>query len=197
MAEDDDWSEISSVGEGPKGSDSSIDAESKAKSLSNIPSIFSTTLPPCGLHPQCAFENVNERLRKLWIEKSRDPAVTVSILDICKKVHEELWLEDYEYPHGSLLFTKSRQPWRLESVFRYEILWSQWFIREAEIQEDLPQMTEAERRTHRSSLRLNPVPSELRLFTRNKPIKWGLKKQWSTWRHDKRGIEEPTRWTWD
>ncbi|KAF2854447.1 hypothetical protein T440DRAFT_388163 [Plenodomus tracheiphilus IPT5] len=197
--EDDDWSDISSIGDSPTGSnssnrpsDGSIDADTKARLLSNMPSIFSTALPPCGLHPQCAFENVNNRLRKLWLQQSHDPALRVTTIDICKIVSDELDAEDKDFPHGTLRLTKSRRPWRLEGVFKYELLWSRWFIREAEIQERLPQMNEAEVDRQDFMDRLYPIPKELRIIVKDKINKKGILSQWKAWGRVKRGLPPVT-----
>lgn len=193
-ADDDDWSDVASVDEslgGSKGSnrlsDGGIDAETKARTSSNIPSIFSTALPPCGMHPQCAFENVNNRLRKLWLRQSHNnPAINMSTVDICKLVHDELEAEDKEFPQGTLTLAKSRRPWRLESVFKYELLWSKWFIREAEIQERLSGMDSGEREIQNLMDRMYPMPKEL-CFVKNRANEKGIHALWLAWARGKRG----------
>ncbi|KAI8940860.1 hypothetical protein NX059_002121 [Plenodomus lindquistii] len=194
-AEDDDWSDISSNDDSPDSSNSnsrlsagSVDAVTKAELLSSMPSLFSADLPPCGLHPQCAFENINNRLRKLWLQKSHNPTVTVCILDLCKLVHDNLDDENQEHPQGTLRLTKSRRPWRLEGVFYYELLWSKWFIREAEIQERLPHMNEGELDSQAFMDRLHPIPKELRLTVKDRVNKEGILELWKAWGRAKRGL---------
>lgn len=152
-----------------------------------VPSIFNTDLPPCGLHPQIAFENVNKLLRKDWLEHTNDTASTVSILGICERLLRDLKAEQQRRPCDSLRFTGTRRPWRLENVFRYELYWSQYFVREAEIQEKLAVMGEEERATQESGDRTRPIPKELRLAVKNKDLEGEILKQWNAWRRTKRG----------
>jgi len=105
-----------------------------------VPALFGTDLPPCGLEIQVAYENVNARLRERWL----DHRGRLGAVDICQAVKDELSNQNFLFPAFSIKGTaKKRKPWRRENVFKYELRWIDYFVREAQAQ--APElMTESE-----------------------------------------------------
>lgn len=102
-----------------------------------VPTLFSTSLPPCGLLPQLAYDNLVHRLRTLWLSRSQDPSsVNLSVLSLCRIVLADLKTEE-DQPVSQAL-----NPWRRSSVFAYEVRWARYFVREAETMDKRPRMTE-------------------------------------------------------
>ena len=102
-----------------------------------VPTLFSTALPPCGLLPQLAYDNIVHRLRALWLSRSQDPSSgNLSILSLCRTVLADLKTEE-DQPVSQAL-----NPWRRSSVFAYEVRWARYFVREAETMDKRPRMTE-------------------------------------------------------
>ncbi|KAL5121602.1 hypothetical protein ACEQ8H_000288 [Pleosporales sp. CAS-2024a] len=100
-----------------------------------MPALFTTTLPPCGVELQVAFQNVVHRLRGLWLQHASTAVPPHTPLDIARLVKNALDFEMLTDPPGSLARKKTRRPWRRESVFRYEVSWAAWFVGEAEREE--------------------------------------------------------------
>jgi hypothetical protein len=100
-----------------------------------MPSLFGDDLPPCGLIPQLAYENVVHRLRKLWLQRAVNHPVNIHVLDLCKQAAQELSNEADDQPIDSQRGTKARTPWRREDVFNYEISWVVYFMWEADMLE--------------------------------------------------------------
>jgi hypothetical protein len=127
--EDEEWSDIGSedsksntrteTNDSPRRGERVYTQEERAL-LPYMPTLFSDDLPPCGLIPQIAYENVVQRLRKLWLQRAVDHPVNIHVLDLCKQVAEELSEEADDQPVDSQLGTKARRPWRRENVFKYE-----------------------------------------------------------------------------
>jgi hypothetical protein len=124
-----EWSDIGSEDDNPNTRTETNDSprrgervytEEERALLPYMPSLFSDALPPCGLIPQIAYENVVQRLRKLWLQCAVDHPVNIHVLDLCKQIAEELSNESDEHPIDSQLGSKARRPWRRENVFKYE-----------------------------------------------------------------------------
>lgn len=101
-----------------------------------VPTLCSTALPPCGLLPQLAYENIVHRLRALWLSRSQNPSANLSVTSVCRIVLADLKTEE-DQPVSQPL-----NPWRRSSVFAYEVRWARYFVREAETMDKRPTMTE-------------------------------------------------------
>jgi hypothetical protein len=101
-----------------------------------VPTLFSTALPPCGLVPQLAYENIVHRLRALWLSRSQNPSANLSVTSLCRVILADLKTEE-DQPISQAL-----KPWRRSSVFAYEVRWARYFVREAETMDKRPTMTE-------------------------------------------------------
>lgn len=101
-----------------------------------VPTLFSTALPPCGLLPQLAYENIVHRLRALWLSRSQNPSANLSVTSLCRVILADLKTEE-DQPVSQAL-----NPWRRSSVFAYEVRWARYFVREAETMDKRPTMTE-------------------------------------------------------
>jgi hypothetical protein len=100
---------------------------------------------------------------------------------------EDLDAEAEESPPSSELGTKKRQPWRREDVFRYELCWARYFVREAELFERRTEMTEQELDEQHFMDRLYPIPKDLKIYLKNNLNKKRVLELWKTWHHKKRG----------
>jgi hypothetical protein len=155
-----------------------------------VPSLFDDELPPCGLIPQIAYENIVRRLRKLWLQRASDHPVNIHITDICKEVTEDLCTEAEHQPIDSQLGTKARRPWRRENIFKYEISWATYFIREADLFENRPKMNEQELDKQEFMEKLFPIPKELGIYVKNNLNKEWVFGKWRAWHHKKRRTEQ-------
>lgn len=158
---------------------------SRTQLTSPVPNLFSKTLPPCGPIPQVAYENVNYRLRKLWLQRTADTIDNhpVSLLSICRTVKETLDTEAENFPHTG----QPELPWRRQDVMLYELRWAAYFIREAELLEKSGTMSEGNKARQRYMDRLFPVLRELRIVVRNGVNKQGVLEKWRVWNRGKRG----------
>jgi hypothetical protein len=105
-----------------------------------VPSLFGVDLPPCNAEIQVAYENVVTILRSRWLaQRGR-----IAAIDLCNSVKTDLINQNFMYPAFSIKGKyKKRKPWRRENVFKYELRWIEYFVREAQAQcPDL--MTESE-----------------------------------------------------
>ena len=127
--EDEEWSDIGSEDDNPHTRTETNNSPRRGERvytqedralLPYMPSLFSDALPPCGLIPEIAYENVVQRLRKLWLQRAVDHPVNIHVLDLCKQIAEELSNESDDQPIDSQLGSKARRPWRRENVFNYE-----------------------------------------------------------------------------
>jgi hypothetical protein len=115
VPDEDEWSDTDTVNE-PDDTKSSapetktIDPDTEARLLTRMPSLLSTSLPPCGLEPQLAYSNTVHRLRNLWLS-SRG---TTPLLALCTTLQFRLDAEALES-------AATRIPWRRANVFRFEI----------------------------------------------------------------------------
>lgn len=163
-----------------------ISPEEEEKLLPYMPALFDPELPPCGPEVQVAYEIVNARLRENWLNHRGQR----STIEICQNFKDFLRNQDYLWPPFMLKGpVKKRKPWRRENVFKYELYWIEYFLREA--QQQAPQlMTESELMDRRMQ---SEVPIELR-FHIDRP---DLLKLWEEWNKKKRaqrpalpGLEE-------
>ncbi|KAF2012596.1 hypothetical protein BU24DRAFT_411944 [Aaosphaeria arxii CBS 175.79] len=166
----------------------SISPEEEQELLPYMPALFGTDLPPCGLEPQVAYEIVVARLRERWLNaKGRR-----GVIDICQELRELLRDQEHLWPPFMLKgVMKKRKPWRREPVFKYELYWADYFVREAN--EQAPAlMTESELMDRRMQ---SAVPFELKFNVDRSD----LLKLWEDWNNKKRaktpalpGIDEET-----
>lgn len=149
-----------------------------------MPTLFSNDLPPCGLEPQLAYENVVQRLRKLWLERATHPSANLPTPSLCRLILDDLKTEE-ENSSSSI-----RTPWRRDSVFQYELRWAKYFVREAETAEKRHVMTEKQLDKQEFMDRMFPIPKEVKIPVRNQKNQKMLLKLWKTWHHGKRGTVE-------
>ncbi|PSN71598.1 hypothetical protein BS50DRAFT_570925 [Corynespora cassiicola Philippines] len=189
---DDEWYDTaSSEGNSPVKHSSMADGESsvvsvkplspdeEARLLPFVPSLFAKDLPPCGPEIQVAYENVNGRLRELWLfHRGRLTAVEVT-----QAVKEELNNQNFMYPAHTLKGeVKLRKPWRRESVFQYEMRWIEYFVRDAQAQ-DPALMTESEILDRKKE---SLIPAVLGLTTKHPAVLT----MWEGW-HEKKRAKTP------
>lgn len=138
-----------------------------------MPALFGHDLPPCGVEIQVAYENVKNELRRVWLAHRGQ----LNILDVCRVVKDDLKYQAKVFtpfsPAG-----KRRKPWRRENVFKYELRWMDYFLREAYAQ--APELlTESELLDR---LKESSVPLELAFnITRH-----DILKLWDEWNAKKR-----------
>lgn len=106
---------------------------------------------------------------------------------MCKWVLEEYRIEAAVAPVGSEDRTKERKPWRREEVFRVEINWAMYFVREAETLAKRATMIEKEKEQQDYILDFYPVPKELYIFVKYKANREELLAMWRAWQKKKRG----------
>ncbi|KNG45134.1 actin-related protein 2 3 complex subunit 4 [Stemphylium lycopersici] len=152
-----------------------------------LPALFGIDLPPCGPIPQVAYENVVLRLRKMWLQHANTRPVNTPVLGICQWILEDYKAEEDESPAGSLRRTQRRTPWRREEVFKYELCWAKYFVREAEALERRGGMMEMEREKLEFVEKLYPVPKELHIYVRKAPNQKVVWEMWKGWQKKKRG----------
>ncbi|KAL1793784.1 hypothetical protein ACET3X_008766 [Alternaria dauci] len=150
----------------------------------SMPTLFSTNLPPCGLLPQLAYENIVHRLRALWHECSQNPSANISVPSLCREVLDALKTEE-DQPVSQTL-----NPYRRPSVFMYEIRWARYFMREAETMEKRPGMTEKQADKQDFMDRMYPIPKELKIVVANRKNQKQILDLWKAWHHGKRGTVE-------
>ncbi|KAF2474166.1 uncharacterized protein BDR25DRAFT_301622 [Lindgomyces ingoldianus] len=140
-----------------------------------MPALFGKDLPPCGLDLQVAYENINLRLRKRWLQNHG----YVNVVDTCRSIKSELDRDQRIWPPTqNHSFTKKRRPWRRENVFKRELQWIKYFLREAQAQS--PElMTESE---ILNLSKESPVPLELGLSVSRSDVL----KLWNEWNRLKR-----------
>lgn len=150
-------------------------SENEERLLAYMPALFNTSLPPCGLEPQVAYETLVARLRTRWLQhRGRRP-----IVDICEDERLELERLESIWPVFSLKGPKkARKPWRREMVFKFELQWIIYFVDEAKKQ-SLQLMTESELMDRR---KYSAVPKGLKIHI----AKQHLLKLWETWNEIKR-----------
>ncbi len=126
------------------------------------------------------------RLRRLWFQHATTPQATELILQICTLVKEELDLEAKAMPVGSQSLTLARQPWRREEVFRYELRWATYFLREAEDLTSTKVPNEMARQYQEFMDEHRPIPGSLQIFVRNRKVKRDVEKKWRKWNQCRR-----------
>jgi hypothetical protein len=153
-----------------------------------MPSLFSTSLPPCGLEIQIAYQNMIHRLRLSWLRHiaQTQSAVGVPLVSLCTDIKRHLEREQNRHPIGSLHKSGDRIPWRRENVFRFELRWADYFVREAEMLQRWPNLNGAEREKQQLTSRLYPIPKELRIVVWKKENMKEVMKMWNMWNEEKR-----------
>jgi hypothetical protein len=158
-----------------------------------VPPLFSLALPPCGPHVQVAYENVVHRLRAVHLQatstNSSNSTYSPSTLttSLCQAVLTSLTHENQQSPAGTQVRTGRRTPWRSEVVFRYEIAWAKYFVREAQMLEQWPSMTEQAREKQDFANRMYLIPKELGLVVKKREMRDGVLELWMVWHEGKRG----------
>jgi hypothetical protein len=166
--------------------DTTMDPILEAQLLSGMPSLLSTSLPPVGLELQVSYQNVLHRLRRIWLHHAADASTNTSFLDMCKLVQSHL---EGEYSSHQLT-TVPRTPWRRDSVFKWELKWAAYFVREADLRQRWPEMDQAARdRTYRAN-RQNWVPPELSGVVMMRGNWFTRLKLWKVWTKEKDGDME-------
>jgi hypothetical protein len=139
-----------------------------------LPSLFSTTLPPCGYDLQLAYQNVLHRLRRLYL---LSPA-TARLHQI---VNRAIFVTDDEVapdtPPGA---------WCRKSVLASEDKWCCYFTREAVAQEQWKDMSAEEREKQRLVDKMYPIPRQLEIVLRDRRNTKGLHKLWAEWHEERR-----------
>ncbi|KAF2181743.1 hypothetical protein K469DRAFT_752621 [Zopfia rhizophila CBS 207.26] len=148
-----------------------VSAVEETKLLPYTPALFGKDLPPCGPEVQVAYQRVNDQLRKRWLlHRGR-----LSTVDICRAVKNDIDAQATRFPPFSLRTSRTRKPWRRENVFKWEVCWASYFLREA-LSPDL--MTESELMDRK---KLSPVPFELGFNISRSDIV----KLWNEWNEKK------------
>ncbi|KAH7074823.1 hypothetical protein BKA63DRAFT_322200 [Paraphoma chrysanthemicola] len=165
-----------------------LDPALVAELLPHMPSLFSKTLPPCGLEIQIAYQNMVHRLRLSWLHyvARTESTENVPLHSLCAEIKRRLELEQNRDPIGALQKTGERTPWRRETVFQFELRWADYFVREAEMMQRWPNLCEAERERQEFMHRLYPIPKELEIIIKNKDIKREIIALWNRWNDEKR-----------
>ncbi|KAG9195831.1 hypothetical protein G6011_00952 [Alternaria panax] len=190
--EDDKWCDVSdgdiakadSEPAGNPQNTQGVSSENGTGLGSSMPTLFSTDLPPCGLVPQLAYENVVHRLRALYLSCSQTTPTNLSTPDLCRTILSDLKTEE-EKPVSQPL-----TPWRRPSVFTYEVRWARYFVREAETTEKRPSMTEKQADKQDFMDRMFPIPKELKILVANRKTQKQVLVLWKEWHHGKRGTVE-------
>jgi hypothetical protein len=150
--------------------------------LHDMPSLFSYKLPPCGLELQVSYQNVLHRLRRVWLHHAADPTTDTSILDICKLIKSHLEQEHRIQPLG----TGPRYPWRRDNVFKYELKWAGYFVREAELMQSWPELNQKQKDRQDLTHKMRPIPKELGIVIKRKENWNSVLDMWVTWNDAKR-----------
>ena len=140
-----------------------------------MPSLFSTTLPPCGYDLQLAYQNVLHRIRTLYL--SSPPSTPLSTL--IHTISTALTTESILPP--------MYRPYRRPPVFTNELRWIKYFAREASVREKWGNMSADERDKQRFLDRMYPVPKELGVVVRLRRNGRGGRGGWEEWGVGKRG----------
>ncbi|CAN9407044.1 hypothetical protein J4E82_011535 [Alternaria postmessia] len=190
--EDDDWCDVSDEAIPKEDSKPAVDPQdiegaSDDKEVgkdTSMPTLFSTALPPCGLLPQLAYDNIVHRLRALWLSRSQNPSANLSVTSLCRVILADLKTEE-DQPISQAL-----NPWRRSSVFAYEVRWARYFVREAETMDKRPTMTEKQADKQDFMDRMYPIPKELKIVVANRKNQKQVLDLWKEWHHGKRGTVE-------
>jgi hypothetical protein len=96
--------------------------------LNVVPALFDPKLPAVGPERQVAYERLVKLLRERWtLAKGERSAV-----ELTRELRDEL---ADEAKRSSSLGSGTRAPWRRNAIFQFEIRWSEWFLKEATIEE--------------------------------------------------------------
>ncbi|KAJ5061406.1 hypothetical protein J3E72DRAFT_190750, partial [Bipolaris maydis] len=155
--------------------------------LPYMPPLFGCELPPCGLMPQLAYQNVVRRLRKLWLLRAKENPTEISLKYICEKVLDELLDESEKLPFGKANKTTRRTPWRREQVFRFEPCWAHYFVLEARRMSGRSSMTSMEGETQDAHPETEfVIPMTLGIHVKNPANKEHVCQLWKEWHKKKR-----------
>ncbi|KAF2654765.1 hypothetical protein K491DRAFT_693568 [Lophiostoma macrostomum CBS 122681] len=152
-----------------------ISVEDEVKLVPYMPALFCTDLPPCGLEGQVGYEIVNGKLRDRWL----NGLGRLSALQVCEAVKDELRQQNYMWPPYSVKGKfKRRKPWCRESVFKHQLEWIDYYLREAQMQ--APELlTESEIMDRKKD---SSIPPELKLNVDRRDVL----KLWDEWNEKKR-----------
>ncbi|EUC44096.1 hypothetical protein COCMIDRAFT_99022, partial [Bipolaris oryzae ATCC 44560] len=155
--------------------------------LPYMPPLFGCELPPCGLMPQLAYQNVVQRLRKLWLLHAKEDPTEISLTHICEQVFDDLLDESEKLPFGKANKITRRTPWRREQVFKFERCWAHYFVLEARRMNERSRMTAMERETQDVHFEEEyPIPTTLGIHVKNHANREHLCQLWREWHKKKR-----------
>ncbi|KAH8733165.1 hypothetical protein GQ44DRAFT_583107, partial [Phaeosphaeriaceae sp. PMI808] len=167
--------------------DSSSNPHLEPALLSQMPSLFSKTLPPCGPKIQVAYENIVHCLRNLWIQHAAKGLSDISTLYICHQIKEDIDRENQENPVTVAGSSSLRVPWRSTVVFKYELRWVNYFVREADVLERWPRMSLIQQQQQEFENTQYAVPRELLVTLRRTRNRAAVRALWEEWHEEKRG----------
>ncbi|EUC33903.1 hypothetical protein COCCADRAFT_94863 [Bipolaris zeicola 26-R-13] len=155
--------------------------------LPYMPPLFGCELPPCGLMPQLAYQNVVQRLRKLWLLHAKENPAEISLKYICEQIFDNLLDESEKLPFGKANKTTRRTPWRREQVFKFEPCWAHYFVLEARRMNGSSSMTSMKRETQGAHLETECfIPTILGIHVKNPANKEHVCQLWREWHREKR-----------
>ncbi|KAL6706671.1 hypothetical protein ACN47E_005213 [Coniothyrium glycines] len=177
--DNEDWTDASS--------DDDVASGPNARTqMSPLPYLLDRDLPPCGPIPQVAYQNVNNRLRKLWTSRAGTSLHSLTLPAICNMLLAELEQEAKVFLSTSLQGTRDCEPRCREDVFTYEIRWARYFVREAKALEARKEMTDDELEKQDFQDRLYPIPKDLEITVKNSANRRTVYGMWTKWHQMKR-----------
>jgi len=157
-----------------------------------VPALFHKNLPPCNAELQVAYLRIVGLLRERWLAERGN----IDTVELCQQVADDLDDQANRYPPMSLKGKKQRKPWRRETVFKWEIRWAHYFLREAKALTS----TNAEYRVHKkrkSACMVEVVPPELnfgsRVSNRENPVVYEMWSKWAEFRMGKMPATPPPK----
>jgi len=142
--------------------------------------------------PQLAYQNVVQRLRKLWLLYAKETPVEISLKYICEEVFDDLLEESEKLPFGKANKTTKRTPWRREQVFKFEPCWAHYFVQEVRWMSERSNMTLMERETRDAHPETEfVIPTTLGIHVKNNANREQIFQLWREW-HSKKRRPVPT-----
>ncbi|KAF5844484.1 hypothetical protein GGP41_007514 [Bipolaris sorokiniana] len=155
--------------------------------LPYMPPLFGCELPPCGLMPQIAYQNVVQRLRKWWLLRAKETPTEISLTYICEKVFDDLLDESEKLPFGKANNTTRRTPWRREQVFKFEPCWAHYFVLEARQMNERSSTTAMKQETRDAHPEAEyGIPMTLGIHVKNPANREHVCHLWREWHKKKR-----------
>lgn len=152
-----------------------------------VPPLFGCELPPCGLMPQIAYQNVVQRLRKWWLLRAKETPTEISLTYICEKVFDDLLDESEKLPFGKANNTTRRTPWRREQVFKFEPCWAHYFVLEARQMNERSSTTAMKQETRDAHPEAEyGIPMTLGIHVKNPANREHVCHLWREWHKKKR-----------